>query len=55
MGGGTVYCPAALLGVFRHGNNPRLYRNLIKISNNPDRPIGGLDYFCKKIKKHLTI
>ena len=26
MGGGTVYCPAALLGVFRHGNNPRLYR-----------------------------
>ena len=33
----------------------RLSRNLIKISNNPDRPIGGLDYFCKKIKKHLTI
>ena len=29
--------------------------NLIKISKNPDRSIGGLDYFCKKIKKHLTI
>ena len=26
MGGGTVYCPAALLGAFRHGNNPRFYR-----------------------------
>ena len=29
--------------------------NLIKISNNPDRPIGGLGYFLQKIKKHLTI
>lgn len=24
--------------------------NLIKISNNPDRSIGGLDYFCGKLK-----
>ena len=26
MGGGTVYCLAALLGAFRRGNNPRFYR-----------------------------
>ena len=39
----------------RRKEYPRPSRNLIKISNNPDRPIGGLDYFCKKIKKHLTI
>jgi hypothetical protein len=26
MSGGTVYRPAALLGAFRRGNNPRFYR-----------------------------
>ena len=36
-------------------SRPPAKPNLIKISNNPDRSIGGLDYFCKKIKKHLTI
>ena len=48
-----LFCCAALCGKATKKEHPN--GNLIKISNNPDRSIGGLDYFCKKIKKHLTI